>query len=279
MKKQFLVLIFIILFVSCDKVNKEPIKVNDSDVSLNSSNVSLDSKELLIKANNYFSKYQIEESKKELLILLKKYPISDEVNEAKKLLIDANYELIKIKKTDDSIRKVEEKIEKLRIKEATKSLRKEVDKLENITWYTDKTSPRYSNYNGFYLYVGDSGYGFPNLRLRIQYKGDKWLFIKKYKIYIDDVEYRTIETKYGDVKRDNGYGGVWEWIDISINNYSNNEEIIDDFTLLYLISRGKDVKVKYIGSKYHEIKTLSNKQKKAIKNVLEAYRALGGETN
>ena len=185
-------------------------------------------------------------------------------------------ELGKIVKIEDSIFKEKERKDKLKAEKVTKDFRKKIDDLEGITWYYDKTSPRYTNSNGFYLYIGDSGHKASWLRLRIQYKGDNWLFISKYIIYVDGVEYRTINPEYGDVKRDNGYGGVWEWTDILLTTYS--EETIGDFSVLRAIFRGKDVKVRFVGQKYVQTITITNEQKKAINNVLEAYKALGGKT-
>lgn len=276
--KRFLVYFLIIIFISCDNNRKADSESLDSDVTEKIvKEKKPNSKELLNNAKDYFSNYQIEESKKELLILIKKYPESEEVNEAKELLIKTNLGLERIKIREDSIENVAKKKNEQKIKEVTKNLRKVNDELEGITWYYDKSSPRYVNYNGFFLYIGDSGYGNPNLRLRIQYKSDNWLFIEKYIIFIDGLKYKTIDPEYSEVKRDNGNSGVWEWLDISINSYKFDDDIIDDLTLMSLISTGKDVKIKYIGTKYNKTKTLTNKQKNALKKMLETYSVLGGK--
>lgn len=275
--KRVLVYLFISIFFSCGNNEKvDSNKLSSESIEENIQENKPNSIELLNQANVYFKNYQIEESKKNLLILLKKYPKSKEAIEAKELLFKADLELEKMVKIEDSLFKETERKDKLNAEKVTRDFRKKIDDLEGITWYYDKTSPRYTNLNGFYLYIGDRGHKAPWLRLRIQYKGDNWLFIAKYIIYVDGLEYRTIIPEYGDVKRDNGYGGVWEWTDILVN--SNRDEMIDDFTVLRAIIRGKDVKVKFVGKTYVKTIIINNNQKKAIKNVLEAYEALGGKT-
>jgi hypothetical protein len=272
-----LILLLILIFSSCGKSNKK----NDSEnLTIEKSEAQLEidkpnAEKLLNNANTFFLNKKFEESKKEIRILLKKYPTSKEVAEAKTLLNKANLELNNIKKEEELIIEEQEKKKKVIIEQATKKMRKKVDKLENITWYRDRTSPQYTNYNGFFLYIGDRGFDYPTLRLRIQYKDSDWLFIEKYIIYVDGLKYKTIETKYGDVERDNGTGGVWEWLDIPVNK--NSEDIVNDFDVIRAIINGKDVKLKLIGKQYSKVKTITKTQKNALKNVLEVYEVLGGE--
>ena len=275
--KRVLHLLLIFIFLSCGKANKK----NDSEkLTTEKSKVQLEiekpnAEKLLNNANTFFLDKKFEECNKELRILLKKYPASREVTEAKILQNKADVELKKIRIEGELIKEEQIKKNKIKIEQVTNKMRKKVDKLENITWYRDKTSPQYTNYNGFFLYIGDRGINYPSLRLRIQYKGDSWLFIEKYIIYVDGLKYKTIETKYGDVERDNGTGGVWEWLDIPVNK--NSDDIINDFDLVRAIVNGEDVKIKLIGKQYSKVRTITKKQKNALKNVLEVYKVLGGD--
>lgn len=275
--KRVLHLLLIFIFLSCGKANKK----NDSEkLTTEKSKVQLEiekpnAEKLLNNANTFFLDKKFEECNKELRILLKKYPASREVTEAKILQNKADVELKKIRIEGELIKEEQIKKNKIKIEQVTNKMRKKVDKLENITWYRDKTSPQYTNYNGFFLYIGDRGINYPSLRLRIQYKGDSWLFIEKYIIYVDGLKYKTIETKYGDVERDNGTGGVWEWLDIPVNK--NSDDIINDFDLIRAIVNGEDVKIKLIGKQYSKVRTITKKQKNALKNVLEVYKVLGGD--
>mgnify|MGYP005856379293 CR=1 FL=1 len=266
-----LILILIFSFSSCGKPNKKI----DSEAEVKIEIEKPNAEKLLNNANNFFLEKKFEESKKELRILLKKYPSSKEIQEAKSLMNKANSELNKIKKEEELIIEEREKKNKVIIEQATKKMRKTIDELENITWYRDKTSPQYTNYNGFFLYIGDRGFNYPTLRLRIQYKDSDWLFIEKYIIFVDGLKYKTIETEYGDVERDNGTGGVWEWLDIPVNKYS--DDIVNDFDVIRAIINGKDVKLKLIGKQYSRVKTITKTQKNALKNVLDVYEVLGGE--
>ncbi len=271
-----LLLILIFIFSSCGKSNKndsEKLITEKTEVQLEIEKPNAE--KLLNNANTFFLNKKIEECKKELRILLKKYPTSKEATEAKILLNKADVELDKIRIEEELIKEEQIKKKKSIIEQATKKMRKKVDKLENITWYRDITSPQYTNYNGFFLYIGDRGFDYPTLRLRIQYKDSDWLFIEKYIIYVDGLKYKTIETKYGDVERDNGTGGVWEWLDIPVNK--NSEDIINDFDVIRAIIEGEDVKLKLIGKQYSKVKTITKTQKNALKNVLEVYKVLGGE--
>lgn len=273
---QILVYLFVFIVFGCGHNYKDDTTNQKiSNTEKKSEKDEPNSSELLDLAINYFDNNKIEESKKHLLILLKKYPESKESVKAKELLIKTNLELDKIAKIEDSIIREKEKAEKLKVEKATRNLRIKTDDLEGITWYYDKTSPHYASRNGFFIYIGDRGYKMPGLRWRIQYQGNNWLFIEKYIIYVDGLKYKTIIPEFGEVKRDNGYRGVWEWIDIPVSKH--NDEIINDFTILSIIAISEDVKVRLIGKKYSKTITISNEQKNAINNVLNAYEALGGK--
>lgn len=270
----YLILIFTFLCCGIPDKKKDSEKLN-KNTELQLKIEKPNAEKLFKNANTFFMDKKFEESKKELLILLKKYPTSKEVTKAKKLINQVNAELNKIRNEEQIIKEKNKRIKNLKIEQATKKLRKKVDNLENITWYRDRTSPQYTNYNGFFLYIGDRGNNYPTLRLRIQYKGDSWLFIEKYIIYVDGLKYKTIETEYGDVERDNGTGGVWEWYDAPITKYTN--DTVNDFDVIRAIINGDDVKLKLIGRQYSKVKTITNTQKIALKNVLEVYKILGGE--
>ncbi|GIP15017.1 hypothetical protein J40TS1_06590 [Paenibacillus montaniterrae] len=172
-------------------------------------------------------------------------------------------ELTAIKKKEDAEK------EKQRIAEVSAKLtnmRIKKDEVTETAYYFDKTSVKYVNENGFYIYAGIMKEYPPFLRLRIQYEGDNWLFIDKYIIKTDDDTF-TIYTEFGDVNQDNGGAKVWEWLDIPIT--SENYEIIES-----ILASEKTI-IRHQGQYYYD-RTLTNKEKTAIKNVMEAYEALGG---
>lgn len=158
--------------------------------------------------------------------------------------------------------------EKQRLANATSKMRKSYDDMNGITWYYDKTSPKYTNYNGFYAYIGKEKTGNPWLRLRIQYAADDWLFIEKYIIKVDDVTYTIVEEKYGEIETDNGSGGIWEWLDRGVDS--------DEYQIIKAVANGKNVKIRFVGKQYHKDKSITSAEKLALRNVLDAYEALGG---
>jgi TFIIF-interacting CTD phosphatase-like protein len=109
----------------------------------------------------------------------------------------------------------------------------------------------------------------PWLRFRIQYKGDDWLFIENYNIKTDNDTYTFTPTKR--VERDNGSGDIWEWCDESLNSRT--------YTMIQDVIKSKSVKIRHNGRQYYKDRRVSSREKAALKNVLDAYEALGGNMN
>ena len=224
---------------------------------------------LLAKANTYFENKEYVESKAEINSLLEKHPSSPEAKEASALLKKTDMELKKSAELKEKERLEKERKEKQRLANATSKMRKKTDDMNGISWYHDKSSPRYTNRNGFFAYIGKKENSSPWLRFAIQYAADDWLFIEKYIIKVDDKTYTIAEEKYGEIETDNGSGGIWEWLDRAVDQ--NELEIIK------AVANGKNVKIRYVGKQYHKDRTITSAQKKALRNVLDAYEALGGK--
>lgn len=142
-------------------------------------------------------------------------------------------------------------------------MRTKKDKMEGITFYTDKSSPYYSNQNGFYLYIGKGKKGKPWLRWSIKYTADDWLFIKSFKIKADN---ETFEKPYAKFDSDHSGGKIWEWYD---ENLKPNE-----LNFMKKIISSKSATIRLTGNKYYKDKTITSKQKRALQNILDAYEAL-----
>jgi hypothetical protein len=133
-------------------------------------------------------------------------------------------------------------------------------------WYIPRSSPLYTNANGIYLYFQTIDGQTQNLRLRLQYYSDDWLFFKKVQFNVDGVAYDYYPL---NKETDNGDGGhIWEWLDDRVND--------GDKALIYALAHGKQAKMKLIGDKYHDTKQITAKQLLAFKQSLEFYIALGG---
>ena len=131
-------------------------------------------------------------------------------------------------------------------------------------WVTPKSAPKYVDVNSIYCYFAQTGNSVSNFRIKIQYRADEWLFIRKYQFLIDGKPFEFIPSK---MERDNR-DYIWEWCDEAIG--ASDEELIK------ALANAKTVKVKFIGDQYHDIRKLSSKEIKGIKNTYDLYKAMGG---
>jgi hypothetical protein len=134
----------------------------------------------------------------------------------------------------------------------SKSLTTKYDDFEDITWYSHKNEPKYSNTKACYLYIGSKNNNFWG-RLVVRYSGEDWIFVKRIIVKCDEIRLNLNST---EVKRDNSSGDVWEWIDIP---FGKNEEDI-----ILCIINSKETKIRFEGDKYSKDYTLSNKEKNAL---------------
>jgi hypothetical protein len=284
MKKNITIILILLATIlnSCGIPQTEVDKLNDEIKTLKKEidECKNGAEKLLGRANIYLKEKDFSKSKIELNNLIQKYPTSEQAEKGKELLPKINLEIEKLAKQKEleikNLAKQKKKEEIARKKEeekklanATRNMRKKYDDMSETTWYRDKTSPRYSNYNGFFGYFGKSNTGSPFLRLRIQYASDDWLFIEKYVIKVDGITYEIEEAKYGEIEKDNGSGGIWEWLDRSVTK--------KEFEIMKAVANGKSVKIRFNGKQYYKDKTISSKQKRALRNVIDAFEAMGGK--
>ena len=138
------------------------------------------------------------------------------------------------------------------------------DKITNTTWYRDKSSPDSLGRNSFLIYFGqknDSVW----MRFDTQYVGEDWLFFKKVIVKADD---KTLEFSTPNPERHVGYGHVTEWIDQPMSR--------DFYELVMAVSKSKSATIRYEGPQFRQDREISAAEKRAILNVIDAYRALGG---
>ena len=274
MKKLLPLLFFCILQISCgEKVSKDEfdsIKAENEKLKIELEDLKFGPAKLLSQIKNLINSKDYYKAKSEIETLINKHPTSDQTVEAKKLLIDVDANIKALDLANEIEKNKLEKAEKERLANSTKKLRSRKDDIKGITWYYDKTTTVYNDRNSFHLYMGQSEGGKPWLRFRIQYKSDDWLFINSYIIKTDNNSY-TISTTRDEVERDNGYGGIWEWYDVPMDN--NLYNIVKD------VINSKSVKLRYNGKQYYDDRKVSENEKKALQNILDAYEALGGDTN
>lgn len=264
----------ILLLTSCSGVSQkeyDSLKAENEKLKIEIEELKYGADKLLNQAKVYVESGNFVNAKTELQTLIEKHPASEQSAEAKILMTTVENGIKKQKIAEEKAIAEKEQKEKERLANATKKMKKEYDDVKDITWYKDKTSPSYVNYNGFYAYIGQANGGKPFLRLAIQYAADDWLFIESYIIKVDGITYTISENSYGEIKTDNGYGGIWEWLDRQVGS--------SEFQIIKAVANGKDVKIRFSGKDYYKDKTITEQQKLALRNVLDAYEALGGDIN
>lgn len=161
------------------------------------------------------------------------------------------------------------KIDSLKLRELKGYFKQKKDEFspEGKTWIKPKSSPAYTNQNGIYCYFQTEKNIPSNLRFRVQYYSDEWLFFDKIQFSIDGKAYEYIPL---NTETDSGDGGyIWEWFDENVST-SNDKE------LLKALANAKSAKMKFIGRQYYDIKNISKEQLNGIKRTIEYYKALGG---
>jgi hypothetical protein len=153
------------------------------------------------------------------------------------------------------------------LKSAMSHIRVSSDTVKNTKYYTDSSSPRYTNQNGFYIYAGGSKGSTPSLFWDIQYEGSDWLFIKSYFFNIDGFTYE-LTPDYGVIKTDNDTN-VWEWYNEAITS-----EQVD---LIQRIINSKSAVMRLNGTQYYKDVKITATQKAALQHVLTVFQGLGGD--
>lgn len=247
------------------------LKVENEKLKNEIENLKFGPDKLLSQAKVYIDNRDFYQAQIELQTLIEKHPASPQSIKAKSFLKDVENYIKQLKLAEEKAKVEIQSKEKERLANATKKMSKKYDDVNEVTWYRDKSSPAYVNYNGFFAYIGQSNGGKPWLRLAIHYAADDWLFIESYIIKVDGRTYTISEDSYGEIKTDNGSGGIWEWLDRQVGSA--------EFEIIKAVANGKDVKIRFSGKQYYKDKIITEHQKTALKNALDAYEALGGDKN
>ncbi len=269
MKKMPLIFILLsLIIISCGvpQADFDLLKKENEQLKLEIANCQLTPKQLLEQANEFFEALEYEKSKSKITTLTLKFPNSEETKQSNRLLRKVEKEMKETAQLIEKGKQVEDTNEKYI--EALSKMRKRYDMNKKITWYYDKTSPKYNNENGFYIYLGKKEKRKPWLGLSINHFSKDWLFIQQIIIDADGQTYTIEEDKPGEFKANEENDGNREWVDRIIKK--------DNMDMLTSIATSKTVKIKYVGKNTSLNKTLTTAQKKAIANVLDTYQMLGG---
>lgn len=140
------------------------------------------------------------------------------------------------------------------------------DQFQETTWYEPQCKPEYINRNAFYLYMGESTSestkGHTWLRWKMVYFGDEWIFFDEVIINVDGENY-TKTFEYFDVEHDNNISGVWEYVDIPLED--------EDIPLLKAIANSQKTLIRFQGDQNRYDREITQNEKYGIMDVLNAY--------
>jgi hypothetical protein len=139
-----------------------------------------------------------------------------------------------------------------------------LDGIEGTIWYSP--DPADNHKTAVYLYIGQKQARQPWLRWKIRYYGDDWLFIRRYRVKVDDAEPVTV-LPMKEIKRENGGGEVWETFDEAASEHAHvlNQMLSGNTTYLCME-----------GSEGRKDLTLGPEQLQRMGDVLLVFRYLGG---
>jgi hypothetical protein len=160
-------------------------------------------------------------------------------------------------------------------------LKIQVDKKNGIVWYKHKNNT--GTNSRVYLYFGkkqDVDLYF--LRMVIAYYAPSRLIVEEYRFTIDDEEHvvkprdtvrtKDLRTSRASMNQDiDESAGICEIYDIAINK--------EEFELMEKLSQANTVKLRYNGVKGYKRVKIHTSSKKAIKDVLNAFKELIGVSN
>jgi hypothetical protein len=98
--------------------------------------------------------------------------------------------------------------------------------------------------------------------LKVQYAASDWLFVNTVYAWHDGVKELLVA---GQFERDNN-STIWEWQDVAPSDLQ--------VTILESLANAKEAVLRFEGQQYRKDVTLSSADKKAIREVLTAYRAM-----
>lgn len=186
----------------------------------------------------------------------------DSVKQAKE---DSIRSVKELRAKQDSIKKAKKLKNDSIITSLQSKFRSKKDDFYEQTWITHKTFPYSLQSTGIKIYFqrDNKDSKVSNLRFRIQYYGEDWLFIRSVVFNIDGKEVTYTPDKV-DSDSDTS---VWEWCDESADH---------GVGLINKISKAKSIKMMFVGSEGRIVRTMSQQSIKAFKETLDYYIALGG---
>lgn len=148
---------------------------------------------------------------------------------------------------------------------ALSKLSKNYDDVTGNTWYFPSVKPYYDDERTYVLpYIGINGEKNAWLGFIADYTGDDWVFFQKLYINANGERYLR-ECEYSKITRDHNKGIVWEYFSTQANQ--------TDTEWMEAVANSNDTTIRFSGKYNYDLK-VSDSDKQAYKQVLEAYEAV-----
>lgn len=148
------------------------------------------------------------------------------------------------------------------IEATTVKLFKDEDKMENHVWYKDLGS-LYRKGTGILAYMGRFKNNSIVLRCRFNYEAGDWLFVKSIIIAADNERFEKTDATF---ERNSSYSGIREWYDFNV--------LDEDLKIIKAIIKSKEATIRFKGEAGYDDYVVTDKEKKSLKNIVDAYEAL-----
>lgn len=198
----------------------------------------------------------LEEARRLAALLDKEHPFTAEASRAAEIVTQL-----------EAVAAAKEADEQARIAAATAKMKVNTDEVRSITFYSDASTNRASLSDQVYLYIGKNS-DKVWLRLYVQYFGDEWLFVNRFTIKAGDQVFE-IRPGYSEFQRDNSAYSVWEWYDGAVTR--------KEIEMIQALIAADDPVVRFNGQTYYSDYVVTNTERQAMQNVLDAFVALGGD--
>ncbi len=270
MKNILYTLPLIILLISCTgelKKENEELRTQVSKLETENKNLQdeltsfrMDPANLLAKAERFYAEKNMDALKGTVINFDTYHPTSELKDQVVSMITKLENEKKKEIAEQERIKKLEEQ---KRLASVNK-LRKKHDDVSGVTWYKNPYFTHYTNTNLTSLYIGQNGSSVW-LRIMMSYQGEDWIFFENAYLSYEGNTKEIIFDRYENKDTEVGDGGVWEWIDVTVDE--------SDIPFLRNLAKSTDSKMRLSG-KYTRTRNLSSNERKGIEDVLLAYDVL-----
>lgn len=225
--------------------------------------IKFGAKRLFAQATLAYEADNDSEAKTLLLDLIQRHPSSSESKEASLLLTKVESRIIAAEQQRKREEEQRAKKDRQALAQALGNMKTTKDEIKGITWIGHKKAPILTRYISAYFGAkNESTTNYP-LRLKLQYYGDDWLFVRSVTIKADEKIYELGRLSF---ERDHSSGSVWEWIDMPVK----------DHQMLTALMTAKKVIIRFDGKQYYDDFLVPKEQQAQLREVYDVWKSMGG---